>query len=81
LLLADKMPDVIGLCFNEASDCLKATGLEFKIKITSPTSDMIHPYEKKRVVRQKKVSPQLIELVLASESNLNLAKGGGNGGI
>jgi len=72
--------DLVGLYADEALNYLKATGLNYKLLFT-PNSGSEHPYEKMRVVRQKKLSKETIELVLVSEITFNYGKGGGNGGL
>ncbi|NLO88903.1 MAG: hypothetical protein GX088_00985 [Clostridia bacterium] len=72
--------DLVGIYLEEALKYLKATGLKYKLKVTSEGSRE-HPYGKMRIVRQKKLPNEIIELVLVSEFTFIYGKGGGNGGL
>jgi len=74
--LAGPFPDVVGLYASEAKEIAEACGFLIEWKTTALDE---HPIDSLRVIRQKRKSPNFIELVLSNQPII--WKGGGNGGI
>jgi len=65
--LSEQVPDVIGCYAPGAIHTLEARGFQVNYAAT-PADAGIHPIDRMRVTRQRRTSPNIIELVLVTQS-------------